>query len=269
LPGPEDPRAGAPAVKRHTRSDGRDIAESAPARHYDGAAVLLVAQHLDLLGAEEPSDLLRDRGEDLHLGRLARDERRHSAQRRLLVGEPFDLGLGPPALRHVARDPVHHAGLGDGRRLPLEDAVRAVLADVAVLKSERRIAPTECRRFRRRPFTVVGMDEVAIRPLEQLLLRVTENLLGSRVDAGEVSVEVGDRDQVVGEREDAVEVGLRLGAARRIRPERRREAGENQARREDDPRQGHRGTAHGCFRHEDFESLARHGERLGALAWSR
>src|SRR3954469_2871031 len=37
-------------------------------------------------------DLARDSGEDLLPGRVARDERRHSPQRRLLVGKASNLG---------------------------------------------------------------------------------------------------------------------------------------------------------------------------------
>ena len=45
--------------------------------------------HRSEVGAEEEPYLLGDGGEDLVPGRLSRDEDRHSPQRSLLVGQPF------------------------------------------------------------------------------------------------------------------------------------------------------------------------------------
>jgi hypothetical protein len=72
-----------------------------PAGHHDRAAVILVAQHPDLLHDKQLTDLLRYRREHLQLGPLARNHRRHPSQRRLLPRQPCQLGLGSPTLSHV------------------------------------------------------------------------------------------------------------------------------------------------------------------------
>ena len=76
-------------LRGNARADGKEVVELTRAGHHDPSAVALVAHHPDLLRAKQLSDLLRDRGEDLRLGRFARDERRDSPQRRLLVGQPI------------------------------------------------------------------------------------------------------------------------------------------------------------------------------------
>jgi hypothetical protein len=118
-------------------------------------------------------------------------------------------------------------------------------------------------RLRRRPFTVVWMDELEVWPREELLLRVAEDLLDGRIDALEVSVEVRDGDQVRSEREDAVELVLRLGSPRRVDCERTRKGGEHETGGEDDPRQYGRGAPDRAQWQQDIESLARRRERGG------
>jgi hypothetical protein len=54
------------------------------------------AEHPDLVSADELPNLIRDRDEDLVLGRLTRDERCDSPQSGRLVGQPMEIfaGLG-------------------------------------------------------------------------------------------------------------------------------------------------------------------------------
>ena len=105
------------------------------------------------------------------------------------------------------------------------------------------------------------MDEVEVRPREELFLRVAEDLLGGRVDAREMPVEVGDRDQVGRQGEDAVELVLRPGSPRRVDSERAGEGGEDEAGGEDDPGQDRRGAVDRFLRHDDVESLSGLRER--------
>ena len=66
-------------------------------------AVGLVARHLDEREVEQLRDLGGDGGEDVGRERALRDERRHAAQRRLLVGQPPELARAPACGR--ARSP--------------------------------------------------------------------------------------------------------------------------------------------------------------------
>ena len=75
-------------------------------------------------------------------------------------------------------------------------------------------------RFRTRLLTVVRMDELKVRPRQELSRRVAENLLDGRIDAREMSLEIGHRNQVGRKIEDAVELVLRPGAPRIVDPER-------------------------------------------------
>jgi hypothetical protein len=84
-------------------------------------------------------------------------------KRRLLAGEPCQLGLGLVTLGHVARERVHDALLDDGRGRPLEHPVGAVLAQVTVLERQRRRALGDRDRLGCRPHAVVRMDELEVR----------------------------------------------------------------------------------------------------------
>ena len=61
---------------------------------------------------------------------------------------------------------------------------------------------------------IVGMDEVQVRPREQLLLGVAEDALPGRIDALEVAVEPGDAQHVERQREEPVELLLRAATDR-------------------------------------------------------
>jgi hypothetical protein len=92
LPRPEEARGRVLAHQPNTRANGKEIFGATPAGHYDRAALFLVAQHPNLLRAEQLPDLFCDHGEDLRLGRLARDERRDAPKRRLLLSQPGQPG---------------------------------------------------------------------------------------------------------------------------------------------------------------------------------
>jgi hypothetical protein len=103
------------------------------------------------VGTENQPDRLSDGREDLAGGRLLRDQYRHSAQRRLLLSEPLDLGvrlrigdrgghqlgeLGETGLRIVRKRLLpSHPGSDDPPQSPFDedryadDAANAVCAD--------------------------------------------------------------------------------------------------------------------------------------------
>jgi hypothetical protein len=71
--------------------------------------LVLVAHHPDLLGAEQPLDLLRDGGEDVSRRHFACDQRRHPPQRRLLAREPLEV-LARLGVRDRGREQVREVG---------------------------------------------------------------------------------------------------------------------------------------------------------------
>ncbi len=232
-----------------------------PDAHRDDL-VILEAGHPREVAAEEGADLAHRGFEQLARRNVLRHERRHTPQRRLLLGQTLELPLGLAALGHVARHSVHEPVSDHRRRRPFEHPLRAVLADVAVLERQRPLALTDGGGLRRRALTVVRMDQVEVGPRKKLFLRVAEHLLDRWIHAREVSVEVGDGDQIGREREDAVELLLRPGSPPRADAERRRQTGEEEAGGEDEPRQDSRGALDRLLRHHDLESLACDRERL-------
>jgi hypothetical protein len=104
------------------------------------------------------------------------------------------------------------------------------------------------------------MDELEVRLSQELFRCVAESLLDGRIDAREISVEVGDRDQVGRKVENTVKLVLRLGPPRRVKPERGGEAGDGEAGGEDDPGQYRRGALYRLHWHGDAESLSGLGE---------
>jgi hypothetical protein len=115
---------------------------------------------------------------------------------------------------------------------------------------------------RNRLLAVVRMDELEVRLRQELFRCVAESLLDGRIDAREMSLEVGDCDQVGGKVENTVKLVLRLGPPRRVKPERGGEAGDGEAGGEDDPGQNRRGALYRFQRHGDAESLSGLGEGL-------
>ena len=84
--------------------------------------------------------------------------------------------------------------------------------DVAVLERERRLALTDRGRLGLGLIKVLGMQQVEVGRLDEFLQHVAEHVLHGRVDAREVPLEVGHRDQIGREVEDPVKLVLRLGS---------------------------------------------------------
>src|SRR5262245_42260539 len=106
------------------------------------------------------------------------------------------------------------------------------------------------------------MNEVEIGPREKLVLGVTQDSLGGWVEPREVSVEVGDGDQVRREGEDPVEVGPCLGTPCSADSEGPRQEGEDKAGSENEPGQEPARTADRFLRHINGKLLSRHHELL-------
>jgi hypothetical protein len=88
LPGSEHASREILASQPMARPDGEGLLPHTRARHHHRDAVVLVSHHPDLFGAEQSSDFVGDRAEDLVRGCVPRNQRPHAAQRCLLVGEP-------------------------------------------------------------------------------------------------------------------------------------------------------------------------------------
>src|SRR5207244_13065883 len=163
----------------------RERVSTPGAAHHDGAAVAVEAQHPDLLGAEEPPDLLGDDGEEI-LRLLGSGHEGGDALKRGL------LALAAASLGDVAPDAVHHALVGDGRHRPLDPFVRAVLADDPVLERSGRLASDHASRLLLGALAVIRVDELHERPRKRLALAVTENGLDGGGHTLPVAVEACD-----------------------------------------------------------------------------
>ena len=106
--GLEDAGGEAVAIQWKPCPDRQHGAVAAPAGDRRRCAVAGEDVQYRKVGIEEQPDRLSDGREDLAGGRLLRDEYRHSAQRRLLVGEPlhFRARLG---VRERGRDQIREA----------------------------------------------------------------------------------------------------------------------------------------------------------------
>src|SRR4051794_12745465 len=106
------------------------------------------------------------------------------------------------------------------------------------------------------------MHEIDVRPGAELFAAIAEGSLECRVHAPEVPVEVGDADQVRGEGEDPVELGLGVSSPPGVESQRSCEAGNDEPRGEDDPRQRSRSSPERWPRYDDIEPLSCLLERL-------
>jgi hypothetical protein len=156
------------------------------------------------VGIEEQSDRLSDGREDIAGGRLLRDEYRHSAQRRLLLGQLAANG-------HVPRDAVEDAHVRQRARVPLEPAYRAVDADEAALESDDVLAGGQMDERVASALHIIRMHELQERPRHELLARVAQHALERRVQPLEVAVEAGDAEQVGREIEELAQLVIRRG----------------------------------------------------------
>ncbi len=156
------------------------------------------------VGIEEQPDRLSDGREDLAGGRLLRDEYRHPAQRRLLLGQRAANG-------HIPRDAVEDAQLRQRARVPLEPANRAVGADEAALESDGVLAGGQMDERVASALHVIRMHELQERPRHELLARVAQHALERRVQPLEVAVEAGDAEQVGREIEELAQLVIRRG----------------------------------------------------------
>ena len=279
LSGAEDARDRVLALERLARAHRELRRRRLRARHHHLARAVLEAHQADVLGAELPLALGPDRLEDLGLGSLARDHRRHPPQRGLLAGTHLqlsaarlggpprvaELGVDPPALRHVAPDGVDHVLLRHVAGAPLQPALGSVGADPAGLELAHDVAAEDVAEPRHRGLPLLGMDEVEERPPEQRLRRVADRPLERRVHGLEAPVGVDDADHVQRQLEDPLDLALRAPALRDRAPDRERDAGHRERPGERQPREHRLQAGLRLAGHVDAPVAAEHLEARARL----
>src|ERR1700690_463298 len=108
----------------------------------------------------------------------------------------LDLQERSLSLCHVACDGVNKLLLGYGNRIPQEPFIRAVLAEIAVLKRKGNFPVLKASSLCQRRLTIVWMDELQVRLGKKFLSSKTQGRLKRRVEAFEKSIETGNTKHV-------------------------------------------------------------------------
>ena len=187
------PRGDCRAVKVPARPDFERVLALAPGTDHCRRPVGLVSQHVDVWQAERPADLLGHRGEHVRRAGAAGDDRRHAAQRRLLLGEDrvalTQLVVRAQPLRDVGERHDRAAALGH-------------------IERHRQVRDREHRPVASEEPVDVARDRLARRAGEE------HRALGGRIWR---AVRVGAMDRLVAGRRQEL-VGALIAEARRWRP---------------------------------------------------
>ena len=116
-----------------------------------------------------------------------------------------DALFGALAFGDVARHRENHFFVGPGRGIPQQPFVGAVLAAVAIFKQDRARAGIQFFRFGQRGRLVFGMDKIEIGAAEKFVHIKTQCFRPCGVQAPEISVKIGQAEQVQRKCEEMLE----------------------------------------------------------------